>query len=148
MKVLDLNLLLYAIDSDSVHHEDARAFVERALNTDEAVALPWVVVLGFLRVSTSRRVFTAPITAEQALGVVDGWLARPNVVTLAPDREHWSTLRALMRETGTSGNLTIHSHLAALAIERGAELCSTDADFARYPRLHWVDPVRRGLPAS
>lgn len=142
MKILDVNLLLYAIDSRSAHHANARNFLDRVLNTDETVALPWTVVLGFLGMVTNARVFPNPLTPEQALTVIDGWLARPNVVALEAGPEHFSIMRELMRETGTAGSLVSDAHLAAMAIERGAELCSSDADFARYARLKWVDPVR------
>lgn len=142
MKILDVNLLLYAVDVRSAHHANARNFLDRVLNTDETIALPWTVILGFLSVVTNARVFTHALTSDQALSVVDGWLARPNVVALEPGPEHWSILRDLMRESGTAGSLVSDAHLAALAIERGAELCSADADFGRYTRLRWVDPVR------
>ncbi len=105
------------------------------------MGLAWAVVLGFLRLATSARIFPRPLDPEQALAVVDGWLARPCVTALAPGEEHWRILRGLLGESGTAGNLTTDAHLAALAIEHGAELCSTDADFARFPRLSWVNPL-------
>ncbi len=141
MKVVDLNLLLYAINRDSAHHARAHAWLERALTEDDPVALPWVVVLGFLRLATSSRVFTNPLSPEQALEVVDGWLALPAVMPASPGDEHWRTLRSLLTESGTAGNLTTDAHLAALAIEHGAELCSTDGDFARFRGLRWVNPL-------
>lgn len=142
MKILDVNLLLYALDARSAHHANARNFLDRVLNTDETVALPWTVILGFLSVVSNARVFPQALTSEQATAVVDAWLARPNVVALEPGPEHWSIMGDLLRESGTAGSLVSDAHLAALAIERGAELCSADADFGRYPRLRWVDPVR------
>jgi toxin-antitoxin system PIN domain toxin len=142
LKILDVNLLLYAVDARSAHHANARNFLDRVLNTDETVALPWAVILGFLSMVTNARIFPRALTSEQATAVLDAWLARPNVVALEPGPEHWSIMRDLMRESGTAGSLVNDAHLAALAIERGAELCSADADFARYPRLRWVDPVR------
>jgi uncharacterized protein len=141
VKVLDLNLLLYAVNRDSPHHDRANPWLERTLTSDEPVALPWVVVLGFLRLVTSARVYPQPLTPDQALAVVDGWLARRSVVRLAPGDEHWRILRDLLVESGTAGNLTTDAHLAALAIEHGAELCSTDGDFARFRRLRWVNPL-------
>jgi len=142
MKILDVNLLLYAIDARSPHHANARNFLDRILNTDETVALPWTVILGFLTLVTNGRVFPRALTADQALEMIDGWLARPNVVALDPGPEHWSIMRDLLRDTGSAGSLVGDAHLAALAIERGAQLCSADADFGRYPRLKWMDPVR------
>jgi toxin-antitoxin system PIN domain toxin len=142
MKILDVNLLLYALDSRSAHHANARNFLDRVLNTDETVGLPWPVILGFLSMVTNARVFPRALTSEQATAVLDAWLSRPNVEALEPGPEHWSIMRDLLRESGTAGSLVSDAHLAALAIERGAELCSADADFGRYPRLRWVDPVR------
>lgn len=141
MKVIDLNVLLYAINRDSAQHAPAKAWLERALASAEPVALPWVVVLGFLRLATSARVFPNPLSPAAAVEVVDGWLAAPAVVALSPGDEHWRMLRGLLHESGTAGNLTTDAHLAALAIEHGAELCSTDADFARFRALRWVNPL-------
>lgn len=141
MKILDVNVLLYAVNRDSPQHGRAKGWLERALSEDEPVALPWVVVLGFLRLSTSPRVFPRPLEVEQALKVVDGWLAHSSVIALAAGEEHWRTLRDLLSESGTAGNLTTDAHLAALAIEHGAELCSTDTDFARFSRVRWSNPL-------
>lgn len=143
MKVVDLNVLLYAVNRDSPRHEQARAWVESTLSGEETVALPWVVLLGFLRIATSPHVLPHPITIDQAIAVVDGWLAQPPVVALGPGDEHWSILRGLLAEAGSAGNLTTDAHLAALALEHGAALCSTDADFARFPRLRRVNPLAR-----
>jgi len=141
VKVLDLNLVLYAVNRDSVHHVRAKAWLEATLSGDEPVAVPWVVLLGFIRVSTSDRVLPQPLTTEQALAVVDSWLAQPVVVPLAPGSEHWRLIRHLLAGAGTAGNLTTDAHLAAIAIENGAELCSTDSDFARFPNLRWTNPL-------
>jgi hypothetical protein len=141
LKIVDLNLLLYALNRDSAHHVAARDWLERTLSDEEAVGLPWLVLLGFLRLSTSARVLPQPLRPEQALGVIDGWLAEPPVLVLSPGPEHWRILRTLIEETGTAGNLTTDAHLAAIAIEHGAELCSTDTDFARFQHLRWTNPV-------
>jgi toxin-antitoxin system PIN domain toxin len=141
LKLIDLNLLIYAVNRDGVHHSRAKSWLEATLSGDEPVALAWVVLLGFLRLSTSARVLPNPLAPEQALEVIGGWLTQPCVQVLAPGVDHWRLFRALLQETGTAGNLTTDAHLAALAIENGAELCSSDADFARFPRLRWVNPV-------
>ena len=141
MKVVDLNLLLYAVNADAVHHHAACAWLEEALASDEPVALPWVVLLGFLRIATNRRILPQPLTVAQAIAVVDGWLAQPAVRPLSPGEEHWRILRTLLADAGTAGNLTTDTHLAALAIEHGATLWSTDTDFRRFPRLRWENPL-------
>lgn len=141
MKLLDLNLLLYAVNRDSAPHRRAKAWLDGLLSGDEAVAIPWVVLLGFLRLTTNARILPNPLTAAQAIAVVDGWLAAPCVVALYPGDEHWRILRELLEASGTAGNLTTDAHLAALAIEHGCELCSADGDFARFPVLRWTNPL-------
>ncbi len=142
MKLLDLNLLLYAVDSTSSRHERARPWLEATLSGSETVALPWVVLLGFVRLSTRAAVFARPLRPGEALDVVDGWLAQPPVTVVHPGRRHAGVLRELLEHVGTAANLVTDAHLAALAVEHGAELCSADADFSRFPGLRWVDPLR------
>ena len=141
MRVVDLNILLYATNRDSPRHAASKKWLEATLSGEESVAIPWIVVLGFLRLATSRLVFPSPISVDEAIAVVDGWLSQPPVVSLNPGDEHWTVLRRLLTDAGSAGNLTTDAHLAALAIEHGAELCSTDTDFARFPHLRWVNPL-------
>ena len=142
MIVVDLNLLLYAINEDAADHGAARAWWERVLAGDEPVGLPWTVVLGFLRIATHPRVFPSPLSAAQALDLMDEWLDRPPVRIAEPGTAHWRIFRQLLDQLGTAGNLTSDAHLAAIAIEHGASLCSTDNDFSRFPAVHWIDPLR------
>jgi toxin-antitoxin system PIN domain toxin len=141
MKLIDLNLLLYAVNSDSPHHARARNWLEAVLSADEPVALPWIVLLGFLRISTNPRILSRALPPARAMEILDGWLALPVVLPLTPRRDHWRLVRELLTATGTAGNLTTDAHLAALAIENGCELCSTDSDFQRFPHLRWVNPL-------
>jgi uncharacterized protein len=141
VKIVDLNILLYAVNRDSPNHAAAKSWWEAALNGDEPIALPWIVLIGFLRVGTNDRVFRRPLSPEQALDIVDSWLAQPPVIALSAGNNHWNVLRELLDQVGTAGSLSTDAHLAALAIETGAELCSTDADFARFPRLRWRNPL-------
>jgi hypothetical protein len=141
MKLIDLNVLLYAVNSDSHLHRPAKVWLEDVLSGDEPIAIPWVVLLGFLRLSTTPHIFPIPLPVGQALEIVEGWLDQPNVCLLFPKTGHWPILRSLLEEAGTAGNLTTDAHLAALAIENGAELCSTDSDFSRFPRLLWSNPL-------
>jgi hypothetical protein len=139
--VVDLNLLLYATNRDTAHHDAAREWWETALSGKETVGMAWAVVLGFVRISTNARILPAPLAAKQAFAVVDEWLARPNVVLIEPTERHWGIVKDLLEPLGTAGNLTTDAHLAALAIERGAKLCSADRDFGRFPHLRWIDPL-------
>lgn len=141
MKLVDTNLLLYAVNRSSVHHGRARDWLEEILSADEPVGLPWVALLAFIRLATSDRVFPKPLSADQAIAIVDGWLALPVVVPVSPGENHWRVLKRLLGESGAAANLTTDAHLAALAIENGAELCSADADFARFPTLRVINPI-------
>jgi hypothetical protein len=141
VKLADANLLLYAVDESSPHHEAARAWVEDALSGSETVAFAWAVLLAFVRLRTNPRVFASPLDLDEALGLVDSWLAQPCATVVHPTDRHSALLRELLGPLGTAGNLTTDAHLAALAIEHGAELYSADADFSRFPRLRWVNPL-------
>ena len=141
MKDIDLNLLLYAVNANSPRHQSAHAWLERSLSSNELIGLPWVVLLGFLRISTNRRIYPNPLETEQAIGVVHCWLSLPNTRILTPGEGHWPILRSLLMETGTAANLTTDAHLATLAIETSSELLTTDTDFARFPHLRWSNPL-------
>ncbi len=142
MKLPDVNVLLYAVDESSPRFPVARPWVEGLIGGFETVAFCWPVLLAFVRLTTKRQVVAEPFAVEEALDVVDGWLGRPNVVVIHPTDRHASVLRELLTPLGTGGNLTSDAHLAALAIEHGAELCSSDADFSRFTGLRWFDPLR------
>lgn len=142
MKLIDLNILSYAVDESAPKHSRARAWVEQALQGPETVALPWVVLLGFLRLSTHHAVFEQPLTVDEAFDVVAGWLQVPAVTVVQETPRHFAVLRQLLAPLGTAGNLTTDAHLAALAVEHGAELFSGDADFSRFPGVRWSDPLR------
>jgi toxin-antitoxin system PIN domain toxin len=142
VKLPDVNLLLYAIDEDSARHDSARRWVEGLFGGTETVALAWAVMLAFVRLTTKPQVMTRPFAVDEALDVVDGWLARPNVIVVHPTDRHARILRELLAPFGTGGNLTTDAHLAALSIEHGAELCSSDADYSRFPGVRWQDPLR------
>jgi hypothetical protein len=141
VKIVDLNVLAFAVNTSAAQHAAARAWWEAALQGNETVGLPWVVVLGFLRLATSPRVFPVPIPLDEALAKIDHWLAQPPVRLIYETQEHWRVLRALLEQTGAAGNLTTDAHLAALAIEHGATLVSCDTDFARFTKLRWESPL-------
>jgi toxin-antitoxin system PIN domain toxin len=142
MRVVDLNILLYAVNSEAVEHERARAWWEHAINDEENIGLAWVVLLGFLRLSTNPRVFPRPLSPGAAAAKLDAWLTRDNVRVVREKDEHWDTLKPLLGTAGTAGNLTTDAHLAALAISHDAVLVSSDTDFARFKGLRWENPLR------
>ncbi len=143
MKLVDANLLLYAVDESSPHHAVAKPWLERQLSGSETFAFAWAVLIAFIRLATNPRVFSAPLSAEEALDVVDSWLEQPSATVVHPTDRHSALLRELLGTVGTAGNLTSDAHLAALSIEHSAELCSGDSDFARFPRVRWLDPLAR-----
>ena len=140
MVIVDANVLLYAVDSASVHHETARSWLDESLGGAEAVGLAWAVLLAFVRIGTNPAVLPRPMAAGEAVGQVERWLGAPAAVVAQPTARHAALLRGLLETTGTAGNLTTDAHLAALAVEHGAEIVSYDRDFARFPG------VRHRLP--
>ena len=142
MRLPDANLLIYALDSTSPRHDRARAWVDAALSGTEPDGFAWLVLLAVLRLTTSAAVFAHPLQAEEALDIIEGWLAQPCAAVVHPTRRHTAVLRTLLAPLGTGGNLTGDAHLAALGIEHQGVVCSCDADFSRFPGLDWVDPLR------
>lgn len=141
MRLLDANILLYAVDERSPFHPRIRAWLEDRLSEAEPVGFAWVALLAFIRISTRANLMARPLTTEEALGIVESWLSQPNVIVLHPTDRHAALLRGLLQEVGSGGNLTSDAHLAALAIEYGADLCSLDGDFARFKGMRWVNPL-------
>jgi toxin-antitoxin system PIN domain toxin len=141
VKVPDLNLLIYAVDETAAAHTQTLSWWNAALSGTETVGLAWAVLLGFVRLTTNPRVVQAALTPGDALDYVDRWLARDVTTVVEPTARHTSVLRDLLEPTGTAANLVADAHLAALAIEHGATLCSADRDFGRFPGLAWVNPL-------
>lgn len=141
MKVLDANLLLYSVNEDAPRHVSARTWLEEVLSGTETVGFAWIVLLAFLRLSTRAAVFPRPLKPPQAFAQIESWLSVPCVSVIQPTERHGRILRDLVLPLGTAGNITSDAHLAALAIEHGAQLCSCDTDFARFPGLNWTDPL-------
>ncbi len=137
----DVNLLVYAYAAQAPHHAAAETWWERTVGGGEPVGLPWAVSLGFLRLMTHPAVLSTPMRPEQALAALESWHERPNVHVLDPGPRHLGLLRGLLGSLGVAGNLSTDAHLAALAIEHGCVLASSDADFGRFPGLRWVNPL-------
>lgn len=141
MQVVDANVLIYAVNEDAPRHPAARGWLETALRGQEPVGFAWVVLLAFLRLTTRRAVFPNPLTLQQAMGVLETWLAQPAAILLQPTPRHLSLLHGLLAPLGTAGNQVNDAHLAALAIEHGAQVVSFDADFSRFAGLQWHFPA-------
>ena len=142
MRLPDVNLLVYAADEQAAGHERALDWIQSSLSGTETVAFAWPALIGFLRVTTNPRALVNPWRPADAFDVIDSWLAQPNAAIVHPTARHAAILRELLAPLGTGGNLTGDAHLAALAIEHGATLYSSDNDFSRFAGLHWVDPLQ------
>jgi hypothetical protein len=140
MKLVDANVLLYAINERSAHHDVARRWLDEALGGTETVGFAWLVLLAFVRLSTHPAVFPRPLAAEESIAVVDDWLAQPGAVVVEPTSGHVAVLGRLLSGTGTAGNLVNDAHLAAMALELSAEIVSFDADFSRFVGVRWQSP--------
>jgi toxin-antitoxin system PIN domain toxin len=136
----DVNVLLYAVDETSPRHDAARVWLERSLSGTETFAFSWSVLTAFLRLTTRASVFEHPLDLAQAFDLIDGWLAQPRVVIVHPTSRHHIVLRQLLDALGTAGNLVPDAHLAALALEHGATVASSDRDFGRFAGVAWADP--------
>lgn len=141
MIVLDVNILLYAYDRTSPEHPVARAWLREAFSGQELIGLPWQAIWAFLRLSTNSRIFANSLSMEQAVNVVQQWTELKQVRLLVPGDRHWSLFRQMLIEGQVRGPNTTDAELAALTIEYGGVLHTTDRDFARFPGLRWVNPL-------
>ncbi|MBT9582772.1 type II toxin-antitoxin system VapC family toxin [bacterium] len=142
MIIPDVNLLIHAYSRGSKVHQQARRWWESELSRPGAIGLPWVVALGFIRLTTHRAVMACPLSVQISCQHVRSWLARPQILILHPGERHAEFLFGYLEALGSGGNLTTDAHLAALASEYQAELQTTDADFARFPGLKWRNPLK------
>jgi len=139
--LVDVNLLVYATNTSASQYAAAREWLDRQLVDTPRLGLPWTALLGFLRLSTSGRIVKRPLTMAAAWNQVSQWLSCDPVWIPTPGERHVEVLGKLLAEPGVHGNLVTDAHLAALAIEHGLTLCSTDGDFARFSALKWLNPL-------
>ena len=138
----DVNVLVHAHNSDSAVHGRARQWWDQCLAGTEGVGLAWIVILGFVRITTHPLVLLRPLPVAEVLDRVESWLRLPHVHVPQPSSRHFSGLRTHLEAIGTAGNMTTDAHLATLAMQRGYVLYTTDADFLRFRGLRWVNPCR------
>lgn len=141
MTLVDANLLLYAYDPRAARHDASRAWLEAALSGSALIRFAWLTLWAFLRISTNPSVYERPLSMEEAEGIVSSWLAQPVAGVLEPGERHWEILRNLTRSGQAVGPLVMDAVIAAIAIEHGATLCTTDRDFARFEGLAWINPL-------
>jgi hypothetical protein len=145
MILIDANVLLYAYNPRAEQHEASRRWLETALSGPELVRFAWLTLWAFLRIATNPRVFERPLAMSEGEALVSSWLTQPAAGVLEPGERHWEILCRLMREGQTSGPLVMDAVIAAIALEHGATLCTTDRDFSRFPGLRWTNPLIRSL---
>lgn len=138
----DVNVLVHAHNSDSAVHDKARRWWDDCLTGPQGVGLAWATLLGFVRITTNRKIVARPLGVAEVMARIHEWLELPHIHIAQPSDTHFSRLRAELERLGAAGNLTTDAHLAVLAMERGYVLYSTDADFARFSGLRWVNPCR------
>lgn len=141
MTLVDANLLLYVYDTRAVHHAASKRWLEALLSGRELVGFAWLTLWAFVRIATNPRVYEHPLSVEEAEAIVESWLARPVARILDPGERHWDTFRGLTRTGQCTGALVMDAVLAAIAIEHGATLATTDRDFSRFDGLSWRNPI-------
>ena len=141
MILVDANILLYAEDSLSAHHEAARTWWDEQLSGSSPVCLCWPVLTAFIRIATNARLHQRPLTLRESVDRVQSWFQQPCVRMIHPTERHWDIFRQMLHDGNATANLVPDAHLAALAFEHNCQLCSTDTDFARFPRLKWLNPI-------
>ena len=138
----DVNVLVHAHNADSAVHEKARRWWDSCLSGTQGVGLAWATILGFVRITTNRRIVQRPLAVADVMARLDQWLTLPHVHIAQPTDSHFPRLRAEFERLGVAANLTTDAHLAVLAMERGYVLYSTDSDFARFDGLRWINPCK------
>ena len=141
MILIDANLLLYAYHPRAQQHDESRAWLEAALSGPDLVRFAWLTLWAFLRIATNPRVFDRPLSTIEAEAAISSWLAQPAAGILEPGERLWDILRSLVRDGQAAGPLVLDAVLAAIALEHGATVCTTDRDFSRFSGLRWTNPL-------
>ncbi len=142
MILSDANLLLYAYNTDATEHYISRHWLETQLSGANLFCFCWQSITAFIRISTNQRAFVTPLSLKEATTIVTEWLERPQTVLLTPGENHWAIFHQLLESGQATGPLVMDAHLAALALEHGATLASSDRDFSRFPGLKLINPLR------
>jgi toxin-antitoxin system PIN domain toxin len=146
VKLVDANVLLYAVNASEPRHREARDWLDGELSSGRPVGFSWIVLLAFVRLTTRSGLFPSPLSLDDALEIVRAWLDQPLAVVLEPTTRHLDVLAGLLRQTGSGGNLVNDAHLAALAVEHDATVVTYDGDFARFDGVRWTTPAAAAEP--
>ncbi|MGV3773464.1 MAG: type II toxin-antitoxin system VapC family toxin [Verrucomicrobiales bacterium] len=142
MSIVDLTLLIAAVNTRAPMHKAARDWWEAQLNSSNPIGLSWLVVLGFIRLSTHPKIFPDPMPLADAIALMDRWMARPNVQILQVTSQHWNILQNMLHAVGHGSTLTTDAHLACLSIEHDCEILTADEDFSHFPGVRWRNPLK------
>ncbi len=140
MKIVDANVLIYAVNRDSDCHDASRRWLDGALSGGDRVGFAWVVLLAYLRLTTKPGLFPHPLSPDQATDQIEEWLGASSALTVGPTARHPRLLSEMIAAVGTAANLVTDAHLAALAREHRAQIVTYDRDFARFPGITWITP--------
>lgn len=140
MKIVDANVLLYAVNTAAAHHDASRRWLDGALSGADTVGFAWVPLLAFVRLTTKHGLFPSPLSPDVAMARVADWCAAPGAVIIGPTPRHADVLSGLLAQVGTGGNLVNDAHLAALAVEHRASIVTYDSDFGRFSGMRWHTP--------
>lgn len=138
----DVNLLLYAYDTESQFHPSSSKWLEDAL-MNQQVYFSWHTITGFLRIITNSKASASPLRLDQAIGIVNDWLELENTHLVSMEKKNWPLFAKLLTESQATGNLVMDAHVAAMAASCGATVASTDRDFTRFPGLQFTNPIAR-----
>ena len=141
MILVDANLLLYAYHPRAEQHVQSRAWLEAVLSGPDLVRFAWLTLWAFLRIVTNPRAFERPLSASEAEAAISSWLAQPVAGIVEPGERHWEILCGLVPDGQATGPLVMDAVLAAIALEHGATVCTTDRDFSRFPGIKWMNPL-------
>ncbi|KZS52767.1 ribonuclease [Mycobacterium kansasii] len=140
MKIVDANVLLYAVNTSSEYHKPSLRWLDAALSGADSIGFAWVPLLAFVRLATKDGLFPHPMSPQDAIGQVADWLTAPSAVLVNPTARHADLLTRMLAQVGTGGNLVNDAHLAALAVEHRASIVSYDSDFGRFDGVRWEHP--------
>ena len=143
MIIPDVNLLIFAHNCEALHHQAAKEWLLDLMQGGKPVGLPWIVISGFIRISTHPKLLKNPLPVEDSTKIARTWLTRRNVRIIEPKSQFQKLFLDGLEKLGTAGNLTTDAYLAALAIEYQAEIHSCDTDFLRFPGLRWKNPIAK-----
>lgn len=142
MRIVDVNVLLHAVNAESDRHAESRRWLDESLSGAAPVGFAWIALLGFVRIASDPRIFPDPLPASTALDIARGWLDAPGAIELRPRPDHVTRLRSLLDGPTAAARFVTDAHLAALAIERDGIVVTYDNDFGRFPGVRWGAPGR------